>query len=163
MLIILFSLMAAGCGTSGPTEEEKTEIQHLLEWNLYFAHTRDLNGYMGTLHPDSPLYSQTAATMRDLFTVDATIQYELVSFDIISFEAASAEVRVVQITRKVGGTALFRDNRIVVVHTLRRGEDGTWRIYDSEVEEVEYLSYEPAPTGPMLSLRRFTPPRLERA
>ncbi len=135
-------IIAAGVSacSSGVSEEEKAEVYNLIEWNLYYARTEDLNGYMWTLHPDSPVYAETESQMAFLFR-EYDLVYNIEEWEILSINSDSARVRVLQTTVKVAGPDPFRDNRLEAIHTLRKDADGAWKLYTTEIraDSLEYL------------------------
>jgi hypothetical protein len=137
LLAIPFFLSACAPGIS---DEEKNDVYRLIEWNLYYARTEDLNGYMWTLHPDSPVYRETENQMAFLFS-EYDLLYNIEEWEILSINPQSAHVRVVQTTRKLAGPDPFRDNRLEAVHTLRKDAEGNWKIFTTEIREesLEYL------------------------
>jgi ketosteroid isomerase-like protein len=94
---------------------------------------------MRTIHDDSPAKADTHTAMQKIFS-DFNLAYYLVQYEIISISVESADIRVTQDTRKVSGDLPFRDNRLTAVHTLRRTADGKWKIYYSEMEDVQFLN-----------------------
>lgn len=137
LILLLGSLTACGPAVS---EEERAEVFTLIEWNLYYARIEDLNGYMWTLHPESPVYAETEAQMKILFS-EYDLAYNIEEWEIQSINSQSAKVRVVQTTRKITGADPFRDNRLEAVHTLRKDSEGAWKIYSTQIREssLEYL------------------------
>ena len=57
--------------------------------------------------------------------------------ELLKTSGDEARVSFVLVTRKVRGPA-FRDNRIEGVFILRK-EGGAWKLYDQEIDEIEYL------------------------
>jgi hypothetical protein len=137
LFVSIFLMSACGLGIS---EEERNEVFSLIEWNLYYARTEDLNGYMWTIHPDSPVYSETEPQMAMLFR-EYDLAYSIEEWEIISINSQSARVRVVQTTRRVSGAEPFRDNLVEAIHTLRKDAEGEWKIYSTEIREdsLEFL------------------------
>lgn len=60
-----------------------------------------------------------------------------------------ARVKVIQVTKqKPGGANKFENNRITVVHTLHKyptDEKPTWKIFSSNIRDIEFLDEEGAP------------------
>lgn len=141
-LAILLLLLTSSCnGNDDPivTDEDRTQVINVIKWNLYYAQTEDLAGYMRTIHDESPGRTDTRSAMQKIFN-DFNLSYQLVYYEIVSITPDSADIRVTQDTRKVSGELPFRDNRLTAVHTLKKTEDGKWKIYYSEVEDVQYLN-----------------------
>lgn len=139
LIPIFLSIACAGSTAAAVSEEEREAALLVVEWNLYYAEAEDMAGYMGTLHEDSPARGTTRELMQTAFD-DYNLSYDLVESEIVSISADSARVRVVQITRKRSGNLPFRDNRLTAIHTLRRGADGSWKIFSSDFSDIEYLN-----------------------
>jgi hypothetical protein len=139
LFLVLFSLDVSACGL-GISEEERDAVYNLIEWNLYYARVEDLNGYMWTLHPEAPGVNDTKAQMAVIFR-EFDLAYDIEEWEILSINDRSAQVRVVQVTRKLAGSQPFRDNRMEAVHNLRKDNTGEWKIYTSALDEssIEYL------------------------
>jgi hypothetical protein len=139
LLLFLLSTIIPSCGTQ-ISEEERNEVFSLVEWNLYYARTEDLDGYMWTLHPDSPVYSETKTQMASLFQ-EYDLAYDIEEWEILSINAQTARVRVVQTTTKISGADPFRSNRLEAVHSLRKNSEGEWKLYSTEIREssLEFL------------------------
>jgi hypothetical protein len=68
------------------------------------------------------------------------LRYTLQRIQVTKVESDEAKVEVLQVTQKLSGNAAFRDNRIKLLHTLKR--DGQkWKIFSSEALMIEYLKY----------------------
>ena len=140
IVLLSIGLLLGACG-GGVSEEDREAVYTLIEWNLYYAGVEDMNGYMWTLHPDSPVYSDTQSQMAIAFR-EFDLAYEIEQWEIISINSESARVSVVQVTRKVAGSQPFSDNRIEGIHTLRKNSEGEWKIYSSEfnMDTIEFLN-----------------------
>jgi hypothetical protein len=133
-------LVSASCSAgSAATEEDKDQVVNVIKWNLYYAQAEDLSGYMRTIHADSPARVDTQNAMKMIFR-EFTLSYQLVDYEIISISNSSADIRVTQDTLKVAGELPFRDNRLTALHTLKKSDDGKWKIYYSEMEDVHYYN-----------------------
>ena len=137
LLIASLILLISGCGLR-VSEEERQDVYNLIEWNLYYARIEDLNGYMWTLHPDAPGYSETQSQMELMFRA-FDLAYTIEEWEIVSIDQNSARVRVVQTTRKLAGDQPFRDNRLEAVHILRKDSEGAWKIYATEIDPNELI------------------------
>ncbi len=137
--VLFIALLNPAC-SPGVSEEERDAVYNLIEWNLYYANTEDLNGYMWTLHPESPVYAETESQMAMLFQA-VDLNHSIEQWEILSINSQSARVRVVQTTRKVAGADPFRDNRLEAIHTLRKDSEGQWKLYTTEANQssLEYL------------------------
>lgn len=115
-----------------PEEQAAADV---VEANIRAYENEDIQGVRDTLHPDSPKYSQTIETSQLIFQ-EYDLSYDL-EIESVKIEGEEARVRAVQTTRKESGP-MFQDNRMEVTHVLRKHQ-GEWRIYDSTVNDVEYL------------------------
>lgn len=117
--------------------EVPADVRAVIEENAQALEAGDVDRYMETMHPESPIYDRTRSQVESLLqqvsagelTVEVTVESADVSGD-------RADVEVVQTTRaEIAG---FRDNRTHQTHELRTYQS-EWRIYNSAVEDVEYL------------------------
>lgn len=115
---------------------EEQAAKEVVRENVRALENEDMDAMKATLHPESPKYSQTVEGMRSVFQqYDLTYDLEIESVEV---DGEEARVEAVQTTRKESGPA-FRDNKMWATHVLRKYE-GEWRIYDTIVEDVEYLN-----------------------
>ena len=122
----------------GQAEREREAILDLINENLSTLNAEDLDGHMATVASSSPAYDGTRALSADLFSrfdLEATIEGDP---EFISIDADTARVRVTQVTRDRNNSPDFRDNRIRIVHELRK-INGDWKFFNAEVEDVTYL------------------------
>ena len=138
--VLLIALLACGSSSdSAPaiTEADREAAINVVKWNLYYLEVEDINGAMNTIHEDSPGRTDTQSTTLDMFS-RFDLGYELLENELVSINSSTAKVKVKQLTWKKAGAEPFRTNRITAVHTLKKCDDGNWRIYSTEVENVEY-------------------------
>ena len=141
-MVVTLLILSSACdivGGTQVTEEDKEQAINVVKWNLYYAQVEDLAGYMRTIHDDSPARADTLSVMQMIFN-EFNLSYQIVTYQILSISKDSADIRVVLDTRKISGELPFRDNRLTTVHTLKKSEDGKWKIYYSEMEDVQYLN-----------------------
>ncbi|MEO0947420.1 MAG: hypothetical protein AAFY11_04615 [Cyanobacteria bacterium J06641_5] len=122
----------------GQAESDRVAIQALIDENLRTFNIGDLDAHMATIDPSSPAYESTRALAVGLssrFDLEATLEGEP---EFINVDGDTARVRVTQVTRERSGAPGFRDNRVRVVHELRRIA-GDWKIFNAEIEQVTYL------------------------
>lgn len=114
---------------------EEQAAKEVVKENARALENEDMDAMKATLHPESPKYDQTVAQVRQIFQeYDLTYDVEVESVEV---DGEEARVDVVQTTRKESGPA-FRDNKMWATHVLRKYQ-GEWRIYDTQVDDVEYL------------------------
>ncbi|WP_017717977.1 hypothetical protein [Kamptonema formosum] len=105
--------------------------------NLRALQREDLEGYLATIDPGSPVFEVTKALTQNLFN-DYDLKYELNSLEVINIAGSEAKVRVTQTTIKIAGPD-FRNNRAAVIHTLRK-TNGRWKLFRTDVEKIESLN-----------------------
>jgi hypothetical protein len=132
-LWVLGQRLIGGSAQATPTEEDARAV--LIE-NVRAANAEDLDRYMATIHPNSPLYTTTKDLLEDAFkTYD--LGYELTRAEVVEQSDTQATVAFVLTTRKINGPA-FRNNRVTGTMYLRK-VGSAWKIYDQKVSNVEYL------------------------
>ncbi len=132
---------------SAPAEAEKAkmdpaivkEIKDVIKTNIFAVSKRNINMALGTIHPESP----TAESSKDMMTYifgRLQLKYTIQQLEVKEIDGDEAKVEVLQVTQKLSGNAAFRDNRVKMLHTMKR--DGKkWKMYSSEALLIEYLKY----------------------
>jgi len=139
IISLAMSILTTGCSSAEPaTDADRAAVYEVVELNAYYLAVENLEGVMWTIHGDSPGRTESTTLTQSMFDM-FDLSYSIVDWEIESIDSETAKIRVVQITRKKAGAEPFRDNRIEAVHTLRKNADGQWKIYSSEVGDVEYL------------------------
>lgn len=123
---------------SGSGGDDEEEIRAVIQTQYEAFENGDIDRYMETMHPESPIYDNTQRQLESLFeqfspeilTVDLTIE----SVEMLSEERAEAEV--VQTTR--ADSEDFRDNRVTQVFEMRTYQ-AEWLFYNSTINDTEYL------------------------
>ncbi|MBD3263875.1 MAG: hypothetical protein GF375_02085 [Candidatus Omnitrophica bacterium] len=133
VLGVLFSVFLS-CVCFAETNEE--EIFRVVYDNLAAMEEENLVDYMDTISEDSPGYNTTKQQLLILFN-NYDLDYEIESIELLESSANEAKVKVIQSTRKIEGPE-FRNNKIVGIHTLEK-TDGGWKIYSTEIRNIEYL------------------------
>ena len=105
--------------------------------NVKAMEDEDLDRVMATIDDENENYEGTKNMARQLFKM-YNLKYTLDSVQVMGETESEAKVRCLQTTTKLSGPA-FRDNRIDIVHRLRK-IDGYWKIYSSQVNHLEYLN-----------------------
>lgn len=139
IITIVMLILLTGCSDSKPaTEADRAAVYDVIELNAYYLAVENLDGVMWTIHEDFPGKGESKVltqTMFDMFD----LSYSIVDWEIESINSDTAKVRVVQITRKKAGAEPFRDNQIEAVHTLKKNAEGEWKIYSTDLGDIEYL------------------------
>jgi hypothetical protein len=117
---------------------DKEEIRAVIQKQIEAFEDGNIDRYMETMHPESPLYDNTRSQLESLFeqvsAESLTAEITIESIDDLSEERA--EVELVQTTRS--DSEDFRDNRIRQVSDMRTYQ-GEWLLYDSTTKDTEYL------------------------
>jgi hypothetical protein len=142
MCLCVGVMAISSLGNSSFLEPEPTsppeEITAVIFENIRASNAKDINGYMATIHSDSPGYNLTKSTIETAFSDQFTLFYKISDVYVIEQSANEAVVHFVLTTRLRSGSVNFRDNRVTGEMTLRK-EDGAWRIYNQDVTNLEYL------------------------
>jgi hypothetical protein len=94
----------------------KDQILHLINQNLIYSQTEDLEGYISTLDPKTPGLEQVRAQIGQINTV-YDLNYAFSNIEIISLEKDKAAVKVTNTTTKVSGPE-FGNSRVDVILNL---------------------------------------------
>jgi hypothetical protein len=125
-----------------PAEVDPTtakEIKDIISSNLYACSKRNLTMAMGTIHPESPTFESSRDMMRYIFA-RLRLKYTLEKTEVIDVRGDEARIKVTQATQKIAGNAAFRDNRVTIIHTLKR--DGQkWKMFSSEAQSIQFFEY----------------------
>jgi tetratricopeptide (TPR) repeat protein len=121
-----------GAAQPTPTNQQLFDVLHE---NARAGVTEDLDAYMATVHPGSPMYDQTEEVLKEMFTT-YDLDFEFYDLTVTSLKANEAKIHFSLITRKRAGPD-FRNN-IVIGTMILRPDNGVWKIYNQEVEDVQY-------------------------
>ncbi len=119
----------------GPTPTPE-DIFWVIYENIRASNYEDIDRYMSTIHSRSPGYRVTKNSIEDIFA-DYDLSYHVSNLRVIEQEKNKATIYFVLTTKHIRGPA-FRDNRVYGEMTLRK-EDGRWKIYNQEINDVDYL------------------------
>ena len=115
------------------------ELKDVIKSNLYACSKRNLTMAMGTVHPESPTLESSRDMMRYIFA-RLRLKYTLEALEVVEVRGNEAKVKATQSTQKQAGNAAFRDNRVVIMHTMKR--DGQkWKMFSSECLSIQYFQY----------------------
>jgi hypothetical protein len=143
-------LPSGGADASPPGEKPKDKsaevdpatakkLKDIISSNLYACSKRNLTMAMGTIHPESPTFESSRDMMRYIFA-RLRLKYTLEKSEVIDVRGDEARIKVTQSTQKISGNAAFRDNRVTIIHTLKR--DGQkWKMYSSEAQSITFFEY----------------------
>ena len=128
---------SGGLLASGPTPLPE-EITAVIFKNIRASNAKDFDGYMATIHSNSPGYNTTKETIQAAFSDQFNLSYRVSDVYLIEQGRNKAVAHFVLTTRLASGSIAFRDNQVTGEMTLRK-EDGIWKIYDQKIIEVKYL------------------------
>ncbi|MBN6205185.1 hypothetical protein JYK21_01870 [Ralstonia pickettii] len=145
LLLLLFCfLFLAACSKDDAEETEQTEdvtdetLTSVVKANVTKLMEKDFDGYMATIHTDSPVYETTKETIDELFNY--TLDVDLSDLAVKEKSEDEALVSYTQRTVRVEGPD-FQDNETIGEHLLKQ-DAGEWKIYSSEVIEVNAIDRE---------------------
>lgn len=131
---ILSSGGLSNLGSAQPTPTNQ-QLFDVLHENARAGVTEDLDAYMATVHPGSPMYDQTEEVLKEMF-VTYDLNFEFYDLTVTSLKPNEAKIHFSLLTRKRAGPD-FRNN-IVIGTMILRPDNGVWKIYNQEVEDVQY-------------------------
>ncbi|MFC5465681.1 hypothetical protein [Lederbergia graminis] len=122
-----------------PIQIEK-DIREVITTNLEYANQENIEGYLSTIH----------LIDKDVDNLKKEFESVFLSFDLkhtlnrdiemifISEDGTKAEVLVQQKSVSSNGDSDYQDNNSTLIQTLLL-DNGKWKIYETEVQSVEYL------------------------
>jgi len=116
-----------------PTVEDPRLV---IQENMRAANFEDIDAYMATIYPRTLVMAVTESTLKDL-NDRYDLSYRATNLQILEQDKKEARVSFVLTTRKIRGPA-FQNNQATGVFILRKHE-GQWKIYDQEIEKVDYI------------------------
>ncbi len=132
VLSLVTAFMFSGCSGQGEEEpqvspKDQQAIMSVVRANVDAAENEDLNAFMQTLHPDSPLFDSSRKFMQAVFQ-KYDLSYQVVESTVEEVSGDVARVSFTQITRKRSGPPGIKDNKVKGEHILKKS-DGNWKIY----------------------------------
>ena len=115
------------------------ELKDVVKTNIFAVSKKNINMALSTIHPESPTMESSKDMMTYIFA-RLQLKYTIQQLEVKEIDGDEAKVEVLQVTQKLSGNAAFRDNRVKMLHTMKR--DGKkWKMYSSEALFIEYLKY----------------------
>ena len=124
-----------GCSVAAPQKKEldpvmEKELKDVVKTNIFAVSKKNINMALSTIHPESPTMESSKDMMTYIFA-RLQLKYTIQQLEVKEIDGDEAKVEVLQVTQKVSGNAAFRDNRVKMLHTMKR--DGKkWKMYSSE-------------------------------
>ncbi|MFP6901284.1 MAG: hypothetical protein VCA36_10095 [Opitutales bacterium] len=120
----------------GVSIQVANELRAVISTNIHAWGTKNLNLLRSTTHSESPLVETSDLMARYIFA-RFKLKYTVTKLLALKADDEEAEVEVHQTTEKLDGPA-FRNNRAVVIHTLKK-ENGKWKMWSSQVMLLQFL------------------------
>ena len=146
----LTSAVAAGSGGIAAAAQRMVQDENqkfgkyqdavqLIHRNASTFESKNYDAYMDTLSADCEGRSLTADVIKQMNALDLDLQIDIVSFEVLPGGTDSkVNIDCVQTTEKVGGKSRFADNKMHVIHTVVKTEDG-WKIGKSKILSIHML------------------------
>lgn len=122
-------------GAGGEAAQAEEGYTSVVMENLRASNAEEIDAYMATIHSRSPLYEQTETSLFTIFR-DYDLSYSLDKLELLKAKPTEVQLAFELTTSKLSGPS-FRDNTVVGVMILRQ-EGGQWKIYDQQVDQIEY-------------------------
>jgi ketosteroid isomerase-like protein len=139
--VVACALLAYLGATQGQESASPTaspaQITSVVYENIAAHNAEDIDRYMATIHPKSPGYDETKKMLGEMYQ-QFELKHTVTGVELLKVSGDRAEVSFTLTTRKVRGPA-FRDNRIVGVFNLRQDDDGRWKLWGLDVDDIVYL------------------------
>ncbi|MEG3849797.1 hypothetical protein QT971_20870 [Microcoleus sp. herbarium19] len=116
---------------------DKEAIKSVLILQFKALNEENIEAYMATIDSNSPVFKPTRELTAQVFS-NSDLKYVMNEFDVVNISSNTAKVRVVQTTTKIRAPQ-FRNNRMVLIHNFKK-LNGTWKMFSTEVEKVEFLN-----------------------
>lgn len=114
---------------------DETDILAVLQSNLDYSNTENIQGLLSTIDPESPVLEHTQQLYSQIFaTYD--LKFTLESAKVINYTGNTAAVYMVQTSTKLKGPD-FVDNTSTSVTTLKKSKEGKWLLDQTYPINVE--------------------------
>lgn len=135
-VLMICTLFMSGCGKPEKPIDSATEaeLKNVIQRNL--KGNQEENMEIALMDLDEGIRSNTEAVLKNIFA-NYDLSYKLNSFKVVRFDGETAEVEVVQETKKIRGPA-FDDNVITIIHTLKKRPSG-WKFTASKITSFKKI------------------------
>ncbi|MDY0406464.1 hypothetical protein P5G51_014815 [Virgibacillus sp. 179-BFC.A HS] len=116
-----------------PSDEELFAV---VDASLQALKDKDIDAYMDTGHSESPVFDTTKQQLEEI--IDLDLSTEISDMKVVEKTADKAKVSFVQRAMANEPLPEFRNNEVRGYHELRP-DNGKWKIYLSQIEDVTYL------------------------
>jgi len=111
--------------------------EEVIQANIDYMTTENLDGVMSTIHPESPSFKTTENLAKQLFKI-FNLNYKIEKLEVTNENEQEATVNFIQLTTKISGPQ-FKNNRIQGVHIVRKDGD-SWKLYSTKILNTEFLN-----------------------
>ena len=133
LLLIVPILVFQNCSN----DKYYSSPEEVIQANIDFMNTENIEGTLSTIHPDSPAFESTEKLIDQLFKV-YDLNCKLEKLAVIDENNEEAVVNFTQVTTKLKGPK-FKDTRIKGTHQLKKDGD-SWKIYSTKILDTEFLN-----------------------
>lgn len=144
--LLCVAIVAAGCNRV-PKADADVALDTVRR-NVRFLQEEKIEEMMETIHPQSPVFGATRATVTELVK-EFDFKCELAALEVVGSRGGDVRVRFEQITERKKGDVVEPKTRLIGVHVLRK-DGAVWKIYDTEnisADIVDPLPEDPEPAG----------------
>ncbi len=114
-----------------------SELLAVMWLNLHGYITKNLDTVLLSIHPDSPVYAQTADYTKQIFLLD--LAYEIRHLEVMNVSKHEARIKMSLETRALTHTAAFKDNLWTGIQYLAPNNEGHWKIWSGDTIELKYI------------------------
>ena len=119
--LLCVAIVAAGCNRV-PKADRDAALETVRR-NVQLLQEKKVEEMMATIHPQSPVFSQTRTSVAELVK-EFDLKCALVSLDVVGSRNGDVRVRFEQLTERKKGDVIEPKTRLIGVHVLRKdGED----------------------------------------
>jgi hypothetical protein len=120
---------------SGPPTPSSEQLFNVLYTNSRAANAEDVAAYMATIHPRSLAYRETEETLPQLFAA-YDLEFYFSNLQVTKLTKSEARVHFMLSARRISGPP-FRNN-VVSGTMILRLDKGVWKIWNQDVDDVQY-------------------------
>ena len=136
-LLTAFNAHAQGNRGGGDRDaSEDRDILEVIERNLQAAEKEDFDAWIQTYHEQARSCKARGSEMLECFRV-YDMKYALEQAKVLERSDNEAKVYFIQLNRTVSGPD-NNDKKITGVHIMKKSY-GKWKIYDTEVKQIQEL------------------------
>lgn len=131
-LVLLTYSLAPGCA-GRMSGEDAEQIRALVDEQARALNQGDMDAFLATIDPQAKGLDEAARNIKAMY-VDLPSLSKIASFDFVTSNASSAQVRVVRESNRIESG--FQTKRVTMLFSFRKIE-GKWLMCGSEIEKDE--------------------------